>query len=257
MREQQRLDYLQAMGIVQWMPRQPLPGVPAPRWLPEDAHAAAPRPALTSEGGGHIAHPMAAQLLHQNVVEPALKTPAAATADSVAAVCTGTMAAPTRAPATDAPASAQSVTADHPVTPVDGTPPRFELHFLRVSARGVWVCDDAAQAERLAAFAYRVMSALQAPAGLLQAPLCFRWPFIESAHDDQSLPVALQALSAQWQFLRDNGVQYAVTFGDGSQYWLQQVQAPLLFRGAALLDVMSDARQKRQLWQALLTQSEL
>jgi hypothetical protein len=245
-REQQRLDYLQAMGIVQWMPRQPLPGVPAPRWLPEDAHAAAPRPALTSEGGGHIAHPMAAQLLHEAAAQPVAKEPAAA-----------------QSKLADTPAVAISDVASEVVADVaatatsDLTPPRFELHFLRVSAGGVWVCDDAAQAERLAAFAYRVMSALQAPAGLLQAPLCFRWPFIESAHDDQSRPVALQALSAQWQFLRDQGVRYAVAFGQDSDHWLQQVQAPLLFRAASLSDVMQNAQYKRQLWQALLTQTEL
>ncbi|MCD8523623.1 MAG: hypothetical protein LRY66_14230 [Saccharospirillaceae bacterium] len=241
MREQQRLDYLQAMGIVQWMPRQPLPGVPAPRWLPEDAHAAPVRPVLMSEGGGHIAHPMAAQLLHEASALPVAKAPV-----SVQNV-------PVETPATAVSESA----AVAPAVTTDLTPPRFELHFLRVSANGVWVCDDAAQAERLAAFAYRVMSALQAPVGLLHTPLCFRWPFIESAQDDQSLPVALQALSAQWQFLRDNGVRYAVAFGQDSDHWLQQVQAPLLFRAASLSEVMQNAQHKRQLWQALLTQSEL
>jgi len=247
MREQQRLDYLQAMGIVQWMPRQPLPGVPAPRWLPEDAHAAAPRPALTSEGGGHIAHPMAAQLLHEAAAQPVAKAPVSVQNEP-----------PLKTPAAVVSEAASEVVADVAATATtDLTPPRFELHFLRVFARGVWVCDDAAQAERLAAFAYRVMSALQAPAGLLQAPLCFRWPFIESAHDDQSRPVALQALSAQWQFLRDQGVRYAVAFGQDSDHWLQQVQAPLLFRAASLSDVMQNAQHKRQLWQALLTQAEL
>ncbi len=241
MREQQRLDYLQAMGIVQWILRQPLSGAPAPRWLPEDAHAAAPRPALISEGGGHIAHPMAAQLLHEAATQPAQKAPVAV------------QRRPAETPVVVSADPAAGVVA----IPADLTPPRFELHFLRVSARGVWVCDDAAQAERLAAFAYRVMSALQAPAGLLQAPLCFRWPFIESAHDDQSLPVALQALSAQWQFLCDHGVRYVVAFGQDSDHWLQQVQAPLLFRAASLSDVMQNAQHKRQLWQALLTQTEL
>lgn len=246
MREQQRLDYLQAMGIVQWMPRQPLPGVPAPRWLPEEAHAAAPRPALTSEGGGHITHPMAAQLLHEAAAQPAQKAPVSVQSEPVE----------TLAAAVSDVASESAVVVAPEVT-TDLTPPRFELHFLRVSAAGVWVCDDAAQAERLAAFAYRVMSALQAPVGLMQAPLCFRWPFIESAQDDQSRPVALQALSAQWQFLRDQGVRYAVAFGQDSDHWLQQVQAPLLFRAASLSDVMQNAQYKRQLWQALLTQTEL
>lgn len=242
MREQQRLDYLQAMGIVQWMPRQPLPDVPAPRWLPEDAHAAPVRPALTSAGGGHIAHPMAAQLLHEASALPVAKTPVSEQ----------------NVPVETAAAAVYESAADiTPAVTTDLTPPRFELHFLRVSANGVWVCDDAAQAERLVAFAYRVMSALQAPAGLLQAPLCFRWPFIESAQDDQSLPVALQALSAQWQFLRDQGVRYVVAFGQDSERWLQQVQAPLLFRAASLSEVMQNAQHKRQLWQALLTQSEL
>ena len=242
MLEQQRLDYLQAMGIVQWMPRQPLPGAPAPRWLPVQA-AHAPHPHQISSGEGHIVHPMAAELLHDKA-PPEARQEQPSVRPGVADL-----------PAAD-PGDA-TVAAEIPVQAADLTPPRFELHFLRVSRCGVWVCDDAAQAEAMQAFAWRVMMAMTDHTGFMQPLLRFRWPFIESAHDDQSQPVALQALSAQWRFFTEQGAAYAVCFGEDSQTWLSRVGVKPVYHSAAVTGVMQSAADKRLLWQALKDITEL
>lgn len=234
MREQQRLDYLQAMGITQWIPRQPLPFAPAPRWLAEDAHPRHANPHQVSAGGGHMPHPLAAELLHDDA------------ADKPAAVAQAPSAAQASVASTDA--ALTNVT--------DLTPPRFELHFLR-AGHGLWVCDRLAAAEKMQAFAWRVLNALQGRSDFIGSPLCFRWPFIESAHEDQSLPVALHALTAQWQFLRDQGASYVIALGADSTQWLGRIQVQPLFSASSLQDVMTTAAEKRRLWQALQQQPEL
>src|SRR5690606_17793990 len=66
MLEQRRLDYLQAMGVVQWMPRQPLPHGPAPRWLPEQVQRGPYGKPAIADPGGRLAHPPVSQLLHES-----------------------------------------------------------------------------------------------------------------------------------------------------------------------------------------------
>lgn len=244
MLEQRRLDYLQAMGIVQWMPRQPLSGAPQPRWLPEQT-AHAPQPHQVSAGAGHIAHPLAAELLHEG------------RADAAAAQTPPPVSAPRLEAQPEVPAADAATTTEPAAAVVDLTPPRFELYFLRSSRHGVWVCDNPADAERMHAFAWRVMNALSDDTAFMQTPLCFRWPFIEAAQEDQSEAVALQALSAQWQFFTGQGVSYALCFGDSSREWLAKVGVTPLYAGTSLTGVMQTAAGKRGLWQALRSITEL
>lgn len=246
MREQQRLDYLKAMGITQWMPRQPLPHAPEPRWLPADAHPPAPKPHQVGGSGGHAPHPMAAELLHE------LSSTKAAPAASVPAPVHNPV--PAAAAVQDATPVSEvaSVAADASVSPVaDLTPPRFELHFVRVSPSMVWVVDRSDQLERIQAFAWRVLGALQMNTGFMPGTLSFRWPFIESGSDDQSRPVALQALAAQWQFIKDQGCQHLVTLGSDAQGWLAQVGAQPVFSANSVDDIMGSAVAKRSFWLAL------
>ena len=95
---------------------------------------------------------------------------------------------------------------------------------------------------------------MRQPIEMMQAPLCFRWPFIESSHQDQGRAVAQQALSAQWQHFAGQGVQYLIAFGDAAQEWLPQCGAQLSFVAADTQSVMQSASEKRRLWQVLLAQ---
>ncbi len=251
MREQQRLDYLQAMGITQWMPRQPLPNAPQPRWLPADAHPPAPKPHQVGGGGGHMPHPLAAELLHE-LSGGARSAPVTATVTKAESVVT-----PTETDSTDSQSVAQAVaeslapSAQAETAVADLTPPRFELHFVRISPNSVWVVDRADQVERVQAFAWRVLNALQGNSGFMPATISFRWPFIESATDDQSRPVALQALAAQWQFLREQGCQHLITLGGDAREWLSLVGAQPVYSLNSVDDVMGSAVAKRSFWLAL------
>ena len=247
MREQQRLDYLQAMGITQWIPRQPLPFAPAPRWLAQDAHPRHANPHQVSVGGGHIPHPLAAELLHDAVAAVGVKSTQQAAAAPVAETRVAPAVVPQ--PVTDTAEVAVPASADL-------TPPRFELHFLR-AGNGIWVCDRADYAEKMQAFIWRVVSAMQGSTGFIAAPVCFRWPFIESAHEDQSLPVALQALTAQWQFLSAQGSSYVIAIGEQTPEWLGRIQVKTDFHSPSPQALMSTAAGKRKLWQVLQQQAEL
>lgn len=252
MREQQRLDYLQAMGITQWMPRQPLPHAPEPRWLPANAHPPAAKPHQVGGGGGHMPHPLAAELLHEQSAPPQSAT----VAESAVTVGSDDALSTEKADAVLVTEAAHAVAdPDQPVA--DLTPPRFELYFVRVSPGSVWVVDRADQVERVQAFAWRVLNALQDSTGFMPATFSFRWPFIESASDDQSRPVALQALSAQWQFLREQGCQHLITLGGDAREWLLRVGAQPVVSVNSVDDVMGSAAAKRSFWLALQQLPEL
>ncbi|MAD45678.1 MAG: hypothetical protein CMI02_14135 [Oceanospirillaceae bacterium] len=244
MLEQRRQDYLQAMGITHWVPRMALPNAPQPRWIAESS-AHAPQPHQVSAGEGHIVHPMAAELLHDAAKPAVAKVPESRDevlreeADGQQAADRGREPAPAVQPA------------PMPAAGTDLTPPRFELQFLRVSHYGVWVSDQPHEMERLQGFAWRVLQAMTDNTGFMQPPFNFRWPFIESAHEDQSHPVAVQALSAQWRFFADQGARYVVSFGDTSKEWLSNIGVTPLFAGPSLAEVMQSAAEKRRLWYAL------
>lgn len=249
MLEQTRLDYLQAMGITQWMPREALPYAPEPRWLPEVAanhHSHAEVEQLAQSH--HIPQVLAAELLtvgdaaekasHQQASKAAeieQKAEQAAAVMASGSVVSG------------------SATADI----VDLTPPRFELHFLRLSKAAIWICSDHNELDLMMRFAQRVMTGMQHPLDILQAPHTFRWPFIESSHQDQGAAVAQQALAAQWQHFSSQGVCYVIAFGEAAKTWLPGAGAQLDFSAESVQAVMHSAALKRDLWQVLLKQDVL
>lgn len=249
MLEQTRLDYLQAMGITQWMPREPLPHAPEPRWLPPVAanhhsHAEVEQFAQSH----HMPPVMAAELLAVGDAAEKVAEKSAANQQPVAKhVAEETAVA--NSPV-DSPQTAQAASD----APVDLTPPRFELHFLRIGQHGLWVCSEAQQLDAMMRFAHRVMMGMKQPIEMMQAPLCFRWPFIESSHQDQGRAVAQQALSAQWQHFAGQRVKYLITFGEAAQQWLPPCGAQLTFTASDIQKVMQSAAEKHRLWQALLAQ---
>ena len=246
MLEQTRLDYLQAMGITQWMPREPLPHAPEPRWLPQVA-------------ANHHSHAEVEQLAQSHHIPPVMAAELLAVGDAAEKVAEKLAAnqQPVAKQAMEETAVVDSQAAGSPVAneaPADLTPPRFELHFLRIGQHGLWVCSDAQQLDAMMRFAHRVMMGMKQPIEMMQAPLCFRWPFIESSHQDQGRAVAQQALSAQWQHFAGQGVKYLITFGEAAQEWLPECGAQLTFAATDIQTVMQSPAEKRRLWQALLAQ---
>ncbi|ASP37333.1 hypothetical protein CHH28_00935 [Bacterioplanes sanyensis] len=236
MLEQRRLDYLAAMGITQWMPREPLANAAPSHWLPEASLAPSHADVEAVAEQHHIPPVVASELLE---LEQRSNNAAAAT-----------QAAPSSAPATEADSDAQAANTSGEV---DLTPPRFELWFAPCSARGIWVADNQQDLNLMRRFIARVMTAMGGEPELSREPVAFRWPFIESRQHDQSLPVALQALTAQWQFIQQQGADYVISVGADSQHWLQRVNVPLHHHIDDLHSCLQSAAQKRALWQALRT----
>ena len=241
MLEQTRLNYLQAMGITQWMPRSPLAHAPEPRWLPQQA-------------ANHHSHEEVDQLAQSHHIPPVMAAELLAVGDAAEKVAEKLAASQQpAAKQTEAEATVTETPAANE-TPADLSPPRFELHFLRIGQQGLWVCSDGQQLDAMMRFAHRVMMGMKQPIEMMQAPLCFRWPFIESSHQDQGRAVAQQALSAQWQHFAAQGVKYLISFGDAAQEWLPQCGAQLTFAATDIQTVMQSAAEKRRLWQVLLAQ---
>ena len=240
MLEQQRLDYLQAMGVVQWLPRRPLPYAPAPRWLPSAEVAPVQARPSFAHPGGHIAHPAANQLLRDAAASP--RPSFSHLLDERAA---------SEAPAPSVASHGDAVpAAARPVD--DGRPPQFQLHFFRSTLPVIWVSDQTIHPQELSALIHSAQKALTGQSLFVPDPAVFRWPFILSPHEDQSTPVALQALRAQWQFLREQGGGVLLTFGLDSQYWLEQIGVSSHFHAGSVTELWQSAGEKRRLWLALM-----
>ena len=253
MLEQQRIDYLSAMGITQWMPRAALPHAPAPRWLPNAGHAINTNVRALQQPNRSANAPVAAADLlsgfavkaKTSMVEPDNEALSSALDSKV-------INTETKSNIGVSDDKIRDLSVDN-LASSPGIPPRFQLHFLRVSGGGIWICDQSVAPEHLRRFAHRVLKGMQQPMDLLPVPVKFNWPFIESKHDDQSEPVALQALNAQWRFFADQGVSYVLTFGDDSRRWLARIGVQSHYHHPQFIDMLSNASDKRQLWQALRT----
>jgi|TARA_B110000211_G_C14026943_1_gene530311 hypothetical protein len=136
-------------------------------------------------------------------------------------------------------------------------PPRFVLEFIPISRQGLWVIDASQSIQDVQQFAYRVLKGMGAAPDFMSQPINFSWPFIESSHQDQSRPVALQALQAQWQFFQSQGTRYIITLGAEAQQWMASVEANSHFHVADMSILQSDAQLKRQLWLCLRQLPEL
>lgn len=242
MLEQTRLDYLQAMGITQWMPREALPHAPEPRWLPEVA-------------ANHHSHAEVEQLAQSHHIPPVMAAELLSVGDVAEKIRQQQVVKPVE-PAQEQ-SSVEQVAEAQAADVVDLSPPRFELHFLRLSNAAMWVCSDPSELDLMMRFAHRVMTGMQQPLDIMQAPHTFRWPFIESAHQDQGSAVALQALAAQWQHFSSQGVRYVIAFGEAADTWLPKAQAELSFYAPGVQQVMESAELKRSLWHTLLKQDQL
>ena len=247
MREQQRREYLAAMGIPVWVPRQELPFAAPSRLLPAEEEARVARQntddlALSARLHGQVSamaaleevtHVHASRTPEVAPPKPA-HVPEVAEQDPAANVESVTV-----APESPSEAALVSVEADQ-------TTPRFELHFV-VTGAVVWVVDDQSALDLLSRFADRVALAMQYPRATLR-PVMFRWPFIENPKEDQRAAVARQALSAQWSFFEHHGGKALVGFGASAQYWAAPLSERHTVFSESLETVLATARLKRQLW---------
>lgn len=276
------------MGISLWLPKSPLPNAQAPRWIPEPeivqesaAEASASHPAsqrspqaaaeLMREAFGAQSHPSQSEAAHPAATptsaeaassdpvatQPDARVPAsvpsAAASVSSAILDTGTRTSGEGTGATaDAELSAAQPRTGEAAIPGPAATPRFQLHFVKATEHGLWVCDADSDPEYLQGFIQRVMAAWQESVVFMNKVPGFRWPFIASRHHDQSEPVALQALTAQWQVLRPQGSEgYTIALGEDAAHWLKRIGVAPLVCLPDLATLQSAADAKRRLWLAL------
>lgn len=241
MQEQRRLDYLQAMGITQWLPRQPLPHAPESRWLPIAANQPDHDSIDRLSEQHHIPARVAAEILSLDS-----RAPRSANAAQNVAI--------------DRPYVA-NVLVDPTQTSealLDALPvPEFTLHWLWLSNHTLWACDHTQNMALFQAVVPRVLRGLQQPLYTLQTPPSFTWPFIRSRQHDQSSAVAQQALAAQWQYFATQGVTRVVVFGGIAQEWLKRVSAPMCYQYHDVEQWAQHADAKRALWSVLREQHDL
>jgi hypothetical protein len=284
MLEAARRQYLHAMGISLWLPRDELAHAAPSRLLPlVGSMHVGPDESLLAVAEA-VAHHKASGLLQDNLMTAERPLSVAA---SVTTAGSDTASQPSGhfAPLTSVPATSVGVSVDtdtnavtnavtrivsdnhveserNAVAPtlvtemVDLLPPRFELCFVRVGATGVWVCDGPDQVQDLQRLASRVAVVMGMSQVQADVP-GFRWPFIENAREDQSAAVAEQALRAQWQYLHSQGIRYAIGLGLNAARWLPVGGADGLMLAAPVLEILSSAHHKRTLWHYLAQRTSL
>ncbi|MFT7410409.1 MAG: hypothetical protein ACI9EX_001006 [Oleispira sp.] len=254
MLEQQRIEYLQAMGIQLWMPRQALDNAAESIWLAgsESNNSQLDVSGSTSAQGGHAADLLAGMGLRD--------TNKTAASDKITEVSTAQK--QTSAPIQQA-AQAQALQANATeilepnasmATPVtDLTVPTFELHFSLWPCGILWVSSQIFEQQDhgfQAAVSYSLLGNTVPQASYSQ----FKWPYIEGSHEDQSMPVAIRALTAQWEFMSSQGARGWVATDSSSLQWLGQVASKALYSVNERSELYSPAG-KKQLWAVLQTLS--
>lgn len=264
MREATRQQYLKTMGIQMWMPRRSLPNAPESpllaavensitESLEQKADVGTEPP--SQAGHEHSGRLSAEQLLAGSHPPPHYSERSRQSGHPLSDSTPPHSESPTAEPIPNIPTAdtAQSLApTSQTSTPLDLSPPRFELHFIRVGNRGVWVCDDVGQLALLESFARRVAMGMSMPFDPTLRIPSFRWPFIEQGKEDQSAAVARQALAAQWQFLRSQGVSYVVGFGPNTKDWLVQIEVKGYLTEQPLDAWIQQPGSKRALWLRLL-----
>mgnify|MGYP000258706346 FL=1 len=246
MLEQQRIEYLQAMGIQLWMPRQALDNAAEPSWLADSAADKAQSEAVGAPvQAGHAADLLAGMGLGEVSAKPAPATKTNSLQDNSVAISQ-------QVPDQDKPsAQVEGVaTADEDVAAiVDLTVPNFELHFALWPCGILWVAgkpferrDNTFQT----AVSYSLLGNAVPQANYSQ----FKWPYIEGSTEDQTMAVALRALTAQWEFMSGQGARGWVAMDSSSLEWLSKVASKPLFSVNDAANLYCSTG-KKQLWLAL------
>ncbi len=254
MLEQQRVEYLQAMGIQLWMPRHALDHAADSSWLADfqsDKTQTESAGSGSQVQAGHAADLLAGMGLGETTAQ--LKTQPNSEKinqqDDKVAVAKPSS---SKNKSSDQVIDSSSEVDSEIVLPIaDLTVPKFELHFALWPCGILWVaCQPFDQADHAfqTAVSYSLLTNVIPQANYSQ----FKWPYIEGSSEDQSMAVALRALTAQWEFMSGQGARGWVAI-DGSSYeWLSKVAVKALFSVDERDELFSPVG-KKQLWQALQT----
>jgi hypothetical protein len=245
MLEQQRIEYLQAMGIQLWMPRHTLDNAAESNWLAGSELNNSPLAASnnTPAQAGHAADLLVSMSLGNTpqtdvVPTPKNQVPQGNPVQAKSAALTAEIAE-----------SAISLEASQ----IDLTVPTFELHFALWPCGILWVSNQPFEQKDhgfQTAVSYSLLGNAVPQASYSQ----FKWPYIEGSHEDQSMAVAMRALTAQWEFMSSQGARGWVATDSSSLQWLGKVAAKALYSVDERSEIYSPAG-KKQLWSALQTLS--
>ena len=259
MLEQQRIEYLQAMGIQLWMPRHALDNAAESNWLAgsETSNVSLEANASVPVKAGHAADLLAGMGLTDSTSEKQVAAEAAVTISNSAReqpeprVSVSKHTVESQSSSRDA-ESTSGIVAEHLIS--DLTVPSFELHFALWPCGILWVSGQAFAPQDhgfQTAVSYSLLGSAAPQASYSQ----FKWPYIEGSDEDQSMPVALRALTAQWEFMSSQGARGWVAMDSSSQHWLEKVASIALFSVNDRNELYSVAGKKR-LWHALQTLSK-
>jgi hypothetical protein len=254
MLEQQRIEYLQAMGIQLWMPRHALDNAAEPSWLAGSEVSNSPVEVI---GGvpvqaGHAADLLASMGLG-NAENSVAKTQITEVIPSALEHKTAQVkAVQIRTAAINE--SESETLAEMEVPLADLTIPKFELHFALWPCGILWVAGQPFEQKDHSfqtAVSYSLLGNTAPQASYSQ----FKWPYIEGSNEDQTLAVALRALTAQWEFMSSQGARGWVAMDSSSLQWLEKVAVKALFSVDERSEMFSVVG-KKQLWLALQSLSK-
>ncbi len=246
MLEQQRIEYLQAMGIQLWMPRQPVAHAAESLWLA----GAESHPEAGNTSAEHIKAGHAADLLaDMGLVNAApIQQP---TSKPIAKALKQESAQPEAASGLPAATPEQNIEPAVNDRPVDLTVPEFELHFALWPCGILWVSGqvfDQGDYRFQTSVSYALLGSTVPQANYSH----FKWPYIQGSNEDQSTAVALRALTVQWEFLSSQGARAWVAVDSSGLEWLSKVANKPLY-AVDEKDELFTLIGKKQLWQALQT----
>lgn len=252
MLEQQRIEYLQAMGIQLWMPRYALENAAESSWLADSCEKE-----TVSETGGHVlvkAGHAADLLIGMGLAETAkpevLKSINESAVEEEPHPKKISLGSPAPAPVVSGEQTGEAGTAISDA-PVDLSVPTFELHFALWPCGILWVSSCPFE-QRDHGFQMSVSYSLLGSTAPQATYSQFKWPYIEGSDEDQTMPVALRALTAQWDFMSNQGARGWIAMDSASQFWLEKVASSVLFAVNERSDLYRVSA-KKQLWQALKT----
>ncbi len=240
MLEQQRIEYLQAMGIQLWMPRKALDHAAEPSWLAENSEtqSASEIAAGANFQAGHAAD-LLADIGSSNA--SAEVTSPRSSQNSEQVISNGPVDSNNQAAVSEPDVTEALV--------IDLTVPTFELYFALWPCGILWISSkpfEQADHTFQTAVSYFLLEN-----GVPQASYSqFKWPYIEGSSEDQSMAVALRALTAQWEFMSGQGARGWVSMDDSSLEWLTKVTAKPLFSVSSSSDLYCSVG-KKQLWKTL------
>lgn len=241
MLEQQRIEYLQAMGIQLWMPRQAVENAAESSWLAQDLSSDKQVTSAEPIKAGHAADLLADINLSVEQPQQENQKPVANPTVEVRAEIEAVDKEVVKASNVDS--------VENTDVTIDLTVPEFELYFALWPCGILWVSGQPFNQndQRFQTSVSYYLLGNSAPQGNYSE---FKWPYIQGSNEDQTTAVALRALTAQWDFLTGQGARAWVALDDSSLSWLTKVSSKPIHASAQATELYSPVG-KKLLWRAL------